>query len=163
MTAGNRILLSVLAEEIGARLQGTDAEVSGIAGVEEAGPGQVTFLSNPKYAEQARETKASAIIARQPIAGARCAFLLTPDPYLAFALAVGRFHPPVRLAAGVSAQASVHPTAFLGKEVHVGPFAVVAEGAVVGDRVTVYPGAYVGKGAVVGEDTVLHPRVTLYK
>jgi UDP-3-O-[3-hydroxymyristoyl] glucosamine N-acyltransferase len=51
----------------------------------------------------------------------------------------------------------------LGKDVHVGPFAVVAEGAVVGDRVTLYPGAYVGKGAVVGEDSVLHPQVTLYE
>ncbi|MGB5197580.1 MAG: UDP-3-O-(3-hydroxymyristoyl)glucosamine N-acyltransferase [Candidatus Deferrimicrobium sp.] len=163
MTVGTRMLLSVLAEKIGALLQGPDVEVSGIAGVDEAGPGQVTFLSNPKYARQARETKASAIIAIQPVAGAGCAFLLTPDPYLAFALAVGQFHPPVRLAAGISAQASVHPTAVLGGEVHVGPFAVVAEGAVLGDRVTLYPGAYVGKGAVVGEDTVLHPRVTLYE
>ena len=137
--------------------------MSGIAAVDKAGPGQVTFLSNPKYADQARETKASAIIARQPIPGAACAFLLTPDPYLAFARAVEQFHPPVRLAAGVSAQASVHPTARLGEEVHVGPFAVVAEGAVVGDRVTLYPGAYVGKGAVVGEDSVLYPRVTLYE
>ena len=163
MTVGSTLLLSVLAEKIGARLQGPDVEVSGVAGVDEAGPGQVTFLSNPKYARQARETKASAIIARQPVAGAGCAFLLTPDPYLAFALAVEQLHPPVRQAAGVSAQASVHPTAVLGKEVHVGPFAVVAEGAVVGDRVTLYPGAYVGKGAEVGEDSVLHPRVTLYE
>ena len=76
---GPKLLLSVLAEAIGARLQGTDAEVSGIAGVDEAGPGQVTFLSNPKYTRQARETKASAIIAKQPISGAGCAFLLTPD------------------------------------------------------------------------------------
>ncbi len=160
---GSRILLSVLAGEIGARLQGEDIEVSGIAGVDEAVPGQVTFLSNPKYLLRARETKASAVIAKQPISGLGCAFLLTPDPYLAFALAVEQFHPPVRLAAGVSAQASIHPTAVLGKEVHVGPFAVVAEGAVVGDRVTLYPGAYVGKGAVVGEDAVLHPHVTLYE
>src|SRR3990172_3438566 len=129
------MLLSDLAGRIGARLRGPDVEVSGVAGGDEAGPGQVTFLSNPKYARQARETKASAIIAKQPIPGAGCAFLLTPDPYLAFARAVERFHPPVRL----------------------------AEGAVVGDRVTLYPGAYVGKGAIVGEDTVLHPRVTLYE
>ena len=163
MAAGGKLLLSALAGEIGARLQGTDAEVSGIAALDAAGPGQVTFLSNPKYAGQARETKASAIIAAQPVPGAGCAFLLTPDPYLAFARAVGHFHPPARLAAGVSGQASVHPTAAMGKEVHVGPFAVVAEGAVVGDRVTLYPGAYVGKGAIVGEDTVLYPRVTLYE
>ena len=160
---GSKFLLSVLAGEIGARLQGPDAEVSGIAGVDEAGPGQVTFLSNPKYAHQARETKASAIIARQPIPGAGCAFLLTPDPYLAFACVVELFHPKVRHAPGVSMQASVHPTAVLGKDVHVGPFAVVAEGAVVGDRVTLYPGVYVGKGAAVGEESILYPRVTLYE
>ena len=121
VTVGSKILLSVLAGKIGALLQGPDVEVSGIAGVDEAGPGQVTFLSNPKYARQARETKASAIIAKQPIAGAGCAFLLTPDPYLAFALAVEQFHSPVRPAAGVSAQASVHPTAVLGKEVTSAP------------------------------------------
>ena len=97
--AGPKLLLSVLAGKIGALLQGPDVEVSGIAGVDEAGPGQVTFLSNPKYALKARETKASAIIVRQPIPGAACAFLLTPDPYLAFARAVGHFHPPSRIVA----------------------------------------------------------------
>lgn len=160
---GSKILLSVLAGKIGARLQGADAEVTGIAPVEQAGPGQVTFLSNPKYARQARETEASAIIAREAIPGAGCAFLLTADPYLAFACAVDLFHPAARHAPGVSMQASVHPTALLGKDVHVGPFVSVEEGAVVGDRVTLYPGVYVGKGAVVGEESILHPRVTLYE
>jgi UDP-3-O-[3-hydroxymyristoyl] glucosamine N-acyltransferase len=160
---GSNILLSVLAGKIGASLQGPDAEVSGVAPVEEAAPGQVTFLSNPKYARQARETKASAIIAREAFPGAACAFLLTPDPYFAFARAVEMFHPMVRRAPGVSPQASVHPTAVLGKDVHIGPFATVEEGAVVGDRVTLYPGVYVGKGAVVGEESVLYPRVTLYE
>jgi UDP-3-O-[3-hydroxymyristoyl] glucosamine N-acyltransferase len=163
VAVGSKFLLSVLAEKIGARLEGPDGEVSGIAGVDEAGPGQVTFLSNPKYARQARETKASAIIAKQPIPGAACAFLLTPDPYFASACAVELFHPTVRHAPGVSMQASVHPTAVLGKDVHVGAFASVEEGAVVGDRVTLYPGAYVGKGAVVGEESILYPRVTLYE
>jgi len=160
---GSKFLLSVLAEKIGARLEGPDDEVTGIAAVDQAGPGQVTFLSNPKYARQARETKASAIIAKEAIPGAGCAFLLTQDPYLAFAAAVGQFHPPLRLAAGVSSRASVHPTAVLGKDVHVGAFAVVSEGAVLGDRVTLFPGVYVGKGAAVGEDSVLHPGVTLYE
>jgi len=155
---GSRFLLSELAGKIGARLQGPDAEVTGVAALDEAGPGQVTFLSNPQYARKARETKASAIIVKEAIPGAGCAFLLTPDPYFAFACAVEQFHPPVRLAAGVSAQASVHPDAVLGKEIHVGPFAVVSEGAVLGDRVTLYEGVRVGKrailhaGCVIGSD-----------
>ncbi|GAB4229992.1 MAG: UDP-3-O-(3-hydroxymyristoyl)glucosamine N-acyltransferase [Deltaproteobacteria bacterium] len=159
----NGFLLSALAGKIGARLVGDDVEVRGVAALEEAGPGQVTFLSNPKYALRARGTKASAVIAKAPVPGAACAMLLAPDPYLAFALAVREFHPPVRLPAGISPMASVHPSAVLGKEVHVGPFAAVEEGAVVGDRATLYPGSYVGKGAVVGEDAILYPRVTLYE
>lgn len=160
---GSRLLLSDLAGKIGARLQGPDAVVTGVAALDEAGPGQVTFLSNPKYARTARETKASAIISKEAIPGAGCAFLLTPDPYFAFACAVEQFHPAVRPAAGVSPQASVHPGAVLGSEVHVGPFAVVSEGAVLGDRVTLYPGAYVGRGATVGDESVVYPGVTLYE
>jgi len=137
--------------------------VSGVAALDEAGPGQVTFLSNPKYARKARETKASAIISKEAIPGAGCAFLLTPDPYFAFACAVEQFHPPVRPAAGVSPQASVHRDAVLGNGVHVGPFAVVSEEAVLGDRVALYPGAYVGRGATVGDESVLYPGVTLYE
>ena len=93
---GNRFLLSDLAARIGAVLQGPDSEVQGMAPVEDAGPGQVTFLSNPKYAVQARETKASAVIAKEPIPGAGCAFLLAPNPYHAFASALELFHPPIR-------------------------------------------------------------------
>jgi len=157
------MLLSELAGKIGATLSGSDGEVTGIAPVEEAGPGQVTFLSNPKYARHARETKAAAIIAKEPVPGASCAFLLTPNPYHSFACAVEWFHPPVRPAAGVSPLSYVHPGAVLGKDVSIAPFAVVEEEAVLGDRVALYPGVYVGKGTVVGEDSLLYPRVTLYE
>jgi UDP-3-O-[3-hydroxymyristoyl] glucosamine N-acyltransferase len=159
----NSLLLSELAARIGAVLQGADVEVRGIAPVEEAGPGQVTFLSNPRYARLARETKASALIAREPLAGAACAFLLSPNPYLSYACAVELFHPPVRPAAGVSPLACVHPAASVGRDVSIGPFVVVEEGAVVGDRASLYAGVYVGRGATVGEDGVLYPRVTLYE
>ena len=159
----SRLLLSGLAGKIGAVLSGADAEVTGIAPVEEAGPGQVTFLSNPKYQRHVRETKAAAVIAKEPVPGASCSFLLTPNPYYSFACAVEWFHPPVRPAAGVSPLSSVHPGARLGADVSIAPFVVVEEGATVGDRVALFPGVCVGKGAVVGEDSLLYPRVTLYE
>ncbi len=159
---GNSFLLSDLSVRIGAVLQGPDAEVDGIASIEEAGPRQVTFLSNPKYAKHARGTKASAVIAKDPVPGAECAFLLAPNPYYAFACALELFHPPARPAAGVSPMASIHPGATLGADVSIGPFAVVEDGAVIGDRAALYPGVYVGKGASVGEECLLYPRVTLY-
>lgn len=159
---GNRFLLSDLAARIGAVLEGPDSEVHGMAPVEDAGPGQVTFLSNPKYAARARETGAAAVITKEPIPGAACAFLLARNPYHAFAMALELFHPPERPAAGVSPMANVHPGASLGRDVSIGAFAVVEDGAVLGDRVALYPGAYVGKNVRIGEDTLVYPRVTMY-
>jgi UDP-3-O-[3-hydroxymyristoyl] glucosamine N-acyltransferase len=158
----NRFRLSDLAARIGAVLQGDDAEVDGIAAIEDALPGQVTFLSNPKYAVHVRETKASAVIAKDPVAGAGCAFLLAPNPYYTFACAMELFYPQERPAPGVSPMASVHAGSTLGKDISIGPFAVVEEGAVLGDRVAVMAGGYVGKGVDIGEDSLLYPRVTLY-
>jgi len=137
--------------------------VRGIAPLEEAGPGQVAFLSNPRYLRLARETKASALIVREPLAGAACAFLLSPNPYDSFARAVEVFHPPVRHAAGISPLACVDPGASIGRDASIGPFAVVEKGATVGDRSSLYSGVYIGMGAAVGEDCVLYPRVVLYE
>ncbi|NJD63129.1 MAG: UDP-3-O-(3-hydroxymyristoyl)glucosamine N-acyltransferase [Deltaproteobacteria bacterium] len=155
--------LSDLAARVGARLAGDgDVVVNGIAPIETAGPGQVTFLSNPKYARFARASAASAIIAKDRVEGARAAFLLSDNPYFTFACVVELFHPPVRRSAGISPAASIHPGARMGKEVAVAPFVVVEEGAVVGDRTVLSAGVVVGEGAVVGEDCLLYPHVVLY-
>jgi UDP-3-O-[3-hydroxymyristoyl] glucosamine N-acyltransferase len=159
----NEIRLSDLAARVGARLTGEgDAMVTGVAPIEEAGPGQVTFLANPKYMRFARESMASAIIAKDRVEGARAAFLLSENPYLTFACVVELFHPPVRRPAGISPASSVHSGARLGKDVTVSPFVVVEEGAVVGDRTVLLPGVIVGEGAVVGEDCLFYPHVVLY-
>ena len=158
----NRLRLSEIASMIGAVLDGDDAEVNGVAAIEEALPGQVTFLSNPKYTAHARDTKATAVIAKDPVPDAGCAFLLSPNPYLAFARVVELFHPRERPEPGVSPMASVHADAALGKDVSIGPFVVVEKGAIVGDRVIIMAGSYVGKGVSVGEDSLIYPRVTLY-
>lgn len=160
---GSEIRLSDLAARVGARLVGEgDAVVTGVAPIETAGPGQVTFLSNPKYARSARESNASAIIAKERIEGARTAFLLSDNPYFTFACVVELFHPPVRRPAGISPAASIHPGARMGKDVAVSPFVVVEEGAVVGDRTVLSAGVVVGEGAVVGEDCLFYPHVVLY-
>ncbi len=159
---GNRFRLSELAAKIGAGLKGADAEVDGMAAVEEALPGQVTFMASPKYAAAVLATNASAVIAKEPVPGAGCAFLLAPDPYYAFACALELFHPPERPAPGVSPAACVHAGATLGKDVSIGPFTVVEDGASIGDRAALLAGVYVGRGASVGEDCLVYPRVTLY-
>ncbi len=158
----SEIRLSELAARIGAKLAGDDAVVTGIAPIESAGPGQVTFLANPKYARFARESAASGIIAREAVAGARAAFLVSENPYYAFACAVEVFHPPDRPEPGISPAASIHSGARLGRDVAVAPFAVIEDGASVGDRSILGAGVVVGKGVSVGDDCRLYPRVTLY-
>ena len=161
---GNEFRLSDLAARAGARLEGDgDVVVTGVAPIEEAGPGQVTFLANPKYRPFARTSAASAIVAKDRVEGAQAAFLLSENPYFTFARVVELFHPPVRRPAGISPASSIHPGARLGKDVTVSPFAVVEEGAVIGDRTVLLPGVVVGEDAVVGEDCRFYPRVVLYR
>jgi len=161
---GNEIRLSDLAERIGARLVGDgDVLVRGIAPIESAGPGEVAFLANPKYLRFVGDSKAAAIIASEPVKGARTRFLLTGNPYLAFARAVEVFHPETRPAAGISPLAFLHPSAQIGTGVAVSPFAVVEEGASVGDRTVLHSGVCLGKGVRVGEDCLLYPNVVLYR
>ncbi|MGZ8431067.1 MAG: UDP-3-O-(3-hydroxymyristoyl)glucosamine N-acyltransferase [Candidatus Deferrimicrobiaceae bacterium] len=160
---GNEFRLTDLADRIGARLVG-DGErvVAGIAPIEEAGPGQVTFLANPKYTRIAKDSKATAIIAKEVVPGAQTAFLLSDNPYFAFACAMEAFHPPARPAPGISDKAVVDPSARLGRDVAVAPFVVIQEGAEVGDRTALFPGVYVGKGVTIGPDCLAYPHVVLY-
>ena len=160
---GNEVRLADLAVRIGARLVGDgEVVVTGISPIEEAGPGQVTFLSNPKYVRYAKDSKASAIIAREVVPGAQPAFLLSDNPYFAFACAVEVFHPPARPAPGVSDKAVVEPSARLGRDVAVSPCVVIQEGAEVGDRTVLFPGVCVGKWVSIGPDCLVYPNVVLY-
>lgn len=154
--------LHELAERLGCRLEGDGAiEVSGVAGLEQAQPGQVTFLANPKYQSALGRTKASAVFLREGTTSAPCAILRTRDPYLAFARAVGLFAPAWRPAAGVHPMAAVSDSARLGADVSVGAFVAVGEGARIGDRTVVFPNVTIGPGAVIGADCVIHSNVSI--
>jgi UDP-3-O-[3-hydroxymyristoyl] glucosamine N-acyltransferase len=162
---GSEFRLSDLAARIGARVVGGEGEntvVSGVATIEEAGPGQVTFLANRKYARIARDSNASGIIAREAVPGAHTAFLISDNPYFAFACVVEMFHPPPRFTPGISDKADVDPSARIGKDVTVSPFVAIGEGAEVGDRTVLFPGVCVGKGASIGPDCLVYPNVVLY-
>ncbi|NNG45860.1 MAG: UDP-3-O-(3-hydroxymyristoyl)glucosamine N-acyltransferase, partial [Deltaproteobacteria bacterium] len=162
---GIEFRLSDLAARIGARVvggEGEEAVVSGVAPIEEAGPGQVTFLANRKYARIARDSNASGIIAREVVPGARSAFLIADNPYFAFACVVEMFHPPVRFTPGISDKAAVDPSARMGKDVTVSPFVAIGEGAEVGDRTVLFPGVYVGEGVRIGTDCLVYPNVVMY-
>ncbi|HSC29852.1 MAG TPA: UDP-3-O-(3-hydroxymyristoyl)glucosamine N-acyltransferase [Vicinamibacterales bacterium] len=154
--------LKDIAERLGCVLEGDgDIEIRGVAGIEDAGPGELTFFTNPKYTAALRTTRAAAVILSDAADAAPCAMLRAEQPYLAFARAVELFADDWRPAAGVHRLALVSDGASLGPDVSIGPFAVIGDGARIGARTILHPHVTVGRGAEVGEDCILHARVSL--
>jgi len=158
------LTLRELAETIGGRVKGDgDLYITRVAPIQTAGEGEITFLSNPKYAPYVRTTRASAIIVSPEMEKLDRNLLITPNPYLAFARALKvLMQRPAERRTGIHPSAVVGSEVRLGKDVFVGPCAVIADGAVLGDRVSIMPGAYVGPRASIGDDTVIHPNAVIY-
>jgi UDP-3-O-[3-hydroxymyristoyl] glucosamine N-acyltransferase len=167
------VKLSKLADTLSARLDGADCEITGVAGIEEAQPGQLTFVANPKYAADAKTTKASAVIVADDFPSIPAATLRAHNPYLAFARAIKLFYAPPHYAPGIHPTAVVSATANVGKNAHIGPYAVIYDGVTIGDNaiilahVVIYPGANIGHNffahahAVVREGCKLGDNVVL--
>jgi UDP-3-O-[3-hydroxymyristoyl] glucosamine N-acyltransferase len=154
--------LQVLAERLGCALEGDGTiEISRVAAIEDAGPGDVTFFANPKYAAELRTTRASAVIIGNGSETAPCAMLRTSEPYVTFAQAVRLFAADVRPAPGVHPRAYVADGAVIAPDASIGPLAVVGEGARIGARTVVHPNVTIDRGVEVGEDCVIHAGVSL--
>ena len=158
--------LQAIAEHLGdVTLDGNpDTEIRGVAGLREAGAGQLSFLANPRDAKELAATQAAAVIvpldAERPKGGA--ALLRTGRPYLAFARALTFLVEPRQPDAGVHEGAVVHPKARLDKGVAVLPGAYVGAGARIGAGTVLFPGAVVLDECQVGRDCRLYPGVVLH-
>jgi UDP-3-O-[3-hydroxymyristoyl] glucosamine N-acyltransferase len=148
--------LGELAAALGRPLVGDgDLEISGVAGMEHAGPGHLTFLANPKYAPKVKHTKASAILVSQALdLGIAC--IVSDNPYLDFARALALFYQPPRPAGGVHPRAYVAPTAEIGENCSIGPYAVVGERVRIGRNAVIHPHVVIYEGAEIGDDFLAH-------
>jgi UDP-3-O-[3-hydroxymyristoyl] glucosamine N-acyltransferase len=156
------VKLRDLAARLDCRLDGdADVEISGVAGIHDAGPGHITFVANSKYLKALAATRASAVILRDDGTPAPCPVLRARDPYLAFARAVGVFAPGDRPTPGVHASAAIAEDAVLGSQVSIGPFVSIGAGASIGARTVIHPNVTIGPGTRVGDDCVLHAQVSL--
>ena len=154
--------LGELAAQLGCELQGdADIDIVRVATLEDAGPGDVTFLANSKYAAALAATRASAVIAAPDVEGAPCPVIRSTNPYLTFARAVGLLHPHPRPTPGVHATAIVGEDAVIEEGVSVGPYVVVAARARIGARSVLNAHVVIGEGAVLGPDCVVHARVSI--
>ena len=154
--------LRELAERLACRLDGDgEIDIVRVAGIDDAGPGDLTFVANTKYLPALATTRASAVVLRDDAAAPRLAVLRTTDPYLAFARAVGLFAPQWKPSPGIHAMAAIAGDATLGCDVSIGAFVAIGEGAAVGDRTVVFPNVTIGAGARIGADCVVHANVSI--
>jgi UDP-3-O-[3-hydroxymyristoyl] glucosamine N-acyltransferase len=150
--------LAQIASALNLRLENgsPDTEINGLNGVEEAGPGELTFVANPKYAAAARSTKASAVIVAEDFPAIPAAMLRAKDPYLSFAGALDLFHQPIRYASGIHPTAVIHPTAKIGPNAHIGPYVVVGEDAEIGNNAVLLAHVVIYRGARIGANFFAH-------
>src|SRR5213592_3107043 len=102
-----------------------NVEIVRVLGIDEAGPGDLTFVSNPKYASKARTTRASAVIVSPDFPEIAAPSLRHADPYLIFARAIELFYEPPRQASGIDAAARIAASAKIGEGASIGPFVVI--------------------------------------
>jgi UDP-3-O-[3-hydroxymyristoyl] glucosamine N-acyltransferase len=150
--------LSEIASRLGARLENgsPDTEISGVAGIEEAGEHQLTFVANRKYAAAARTTRASAVIVSEDFPAGATAVLRSKNPYLAFARALRFFYQPPEYAPGIHPTAVVHSSAKIGAGAHIGPYVVIDEDVVIGDRAVILAHVVIYRGARIGTSFFAH-------
>lgn len=155
--------LSEVAERLACRLEGDpSAEISGIAGMEQAGPGQITFLANRRYFPLLHTTRATAIFIEDGIRIERdpglapLAALRSNNPYLAFARAIDLFYQAPQYAPAIHATAVVAKSARIGRNAHIGPYCFVDEEATIGDHAVLHSFVTIYRGAKIGDHFFAH-------
>ena len=155
--------LSQVAETLGCRLEGApDLEINGVAGIEHAAPGQLTFLANRRYAPQLKTTRASAVFIEERVNLAReadappLAALRTPNPYLAFAKALELFHQPPTYKPGIDPTTVIATTARIADGAHIGPYCFIDEQVEIGANAVLHSFVSIYRGAKIGENFFAH-------
>jgi UDP-3-O-[3-hydroxymyristoyl] glucosamine N-acyltransferase len=150
-----------------------DVEISGVKGIDEAGPGELTFVANAKYLAKLPTTTAAAVILAPDGPAVQLPSLRTPNPYFAFARALELFYPPYTPPEGIHPTAVIAPSARIGAHASIGPYAVIEENVEIGDfarifaHVVIYPKVRIGgnftahAGVVVREGSRIGDRVVL--
>jgi UDP-3-O-[3-hydroxymyristoyl] glucosamine N-acyltransferase len=149
--------LQELADRLEAKLSGAGGtEIHGVAGIEEAGEGHLTFVANPRYTAAARTTGASAVIVAPEFPEITAATLRIENPYLAFARAIDFFYQPPAYLPGVHPTAVVDPTAKVGSGAHIGAYAVIGPDVVIGDNATILPHVVIYPNVRIGDRFFAH-------
>ena len=156
--------LGELAEYVGGHVYGDpNVIIKSAATLRRASEGDISFLTNRKYAKQLRSTKASAVIVGKEAPAANIPLLIAEDPYYAFMRIMVLLHGHRKhKKTGISSKASISDTAKIGTDCHIHDFVVVEDDTRIKDGCVIYPGAYIGQGVQIGSDSVVYPNVVIY-
>ena len=152
-----------IADYVGGRVLGSESvTIRAASTLDSAGPGQITFLSNPKYTPKVQATQAAAVLVSMPVTTSAVQ-IITDDPYYAFMQVVvllhgHREHPPV----GVSDKADIAPSARLGKGTQAAAFVSIGQNVTVGCNCYFYPGVSIGPNVQIGDDCIFYPNAVIY-
>lgn len=140
-------------------------EISGLASLDDANPGDLAFFGNPKYLKALRKSRATAVLVPhgfgEEVSPVR---IWVDDPGVCFAKLQPAFIPPaIEFPPGVHPTAAVSSEAAIGEGVFIGPFVVVEPGAKIGARSIIAAHSYIGHGVQIGEDCRIYPNVTIYE
>ncbi len=148
--------LSAIAQKLSCRLEGSDCDITGVTGIEEAQPGHLTFITNPKYAADAKTTQASAIIVDEKFPALSTPTLRSKNPYLAFARAIKLFYQVPQYAPGIHTTAVISPSATIGNNAHIGAYAVISDNVSIGDNAVILPHVVIYQGCRIGNNFFAH-------
>jgi len=153
--------LSSIAKQLGLEFTGEDKNITGVNTLEKAGPGDISFLVNPKYARLLETTNAGAILVGPENVEKVDSALISSNIYLDLAKVVKLFEVPQGRMTGSSELAYIHESADIAKSATVYPFAFVGEGVTIGENSTIFPGCYIGEESTIGTDCTLYPNVVV--
>jgi UDP-3-O-[3-hydroxymyristoyl] glucosamine N-acyltransferase len=149
--------LGELASRLGAELRGNpDLEITGVKGIEDAGPSQITFVANPKYAGLARKTSAAAVLVEPEFPEIEPATLRLRNPYHAFSRALAIFYQPPSYLPGIHPTAVIDPSAEIGDEAHIGAYVVIGPNVKLGPHATLLPHVVLYPGVRAGSYFFAH-------
>jgi len=139
-----------------------DLVVTGLSGIQEAKEGDLTFLANPKYIPLTEKTSATAIVTSRDIEISGKTIIRTDNPSLAFSNLISAMTgDDVHPFKGVHKSAFVADDCTVGKNVSLGPFAIVESKTKIGDNTIIYGGSYIGHGTIIGSGCLIYPNVTI--
>ena len=157
-----------IAQLLGGSVKGDGSlKINMLAKIQDAKPGQIAFLSNPKYEQFIYTTKASAVIVSKDFQSRRnidATLILVDNPYTSFTRLLEEYHKLITFQkVGVEQPSFIGENCTEGSNIYRGAFSYVGNNVRIGNNVKIYPHVFVGDRCIVGDNTILHPNVKLYE